>query len=97
MQEMSVATRDTGEQRGIIVVGGYVSRFIDDVCGNGFRLRYPFPGPRPNWFSEEVRGIDLVLMATQFEEAALEASDEVLRQSFAAAGAKLAEMGISRM
>ena len=97
MQEMSVSMRDTGEQRGIIVVGGYVARFIDDFCGNGFRLKYPFPGPRPNWFSEEVRGIDLVLMATQFEKAALEASDEVLRQSFAAAGAKLAEMGISRM
>ena len=97
MQDISNSIQDQGEQRGIIVVGGYVSRFIDEICGNGFRLKYPIPGPRPHWFSEELRGVDLVLMATQFEQAALQASNEILRQSFAAAGAKLVEVGISRI
>ena len=51
----------------------YTSRFIDEWCGTEFRLRWPFPGPRPHWFPHELDGIDLIVVATQFKHAAHEA------------------------
>jgi hypothetical protein len=93
MQEIA----DSAEQRGIIIVGGYTSRFCDDWCGNGFRLDYPFPGPRPNWFPHELDGIDLVVIATQFEQAAKEAFSPNLRQHLANASARFVEAGLSMM
>src|SRR5260221_2330284 len=45
LQEIADATRRSDEQQGIIIVGGYTSRFCDEWCGNGFRLKYPLPGP----------------------------------------------------
>ena len=47
LQEIADATAREGEQQGIIIVGGYVSRFVDDFCGTGFRLKYPFPRTTP--------------------------------------------------
>lgn len=95
LQEIADATK--GEQQGIIIVGGYISRFSDDWCGNGFRLKWPFPGPRPHWFTNELDGIDLVVMATQFEQAAKEAFSPDLRQNLADASAKFVEGGLSKM
>ena len=97
LQELADATTRDGEQQGIIIVGGYTSRFSDDWCGNGFRLKWPFPGPRPGWFTNELDGIDLVVMATQFEQAAQESFSPDLRQNLADASAKLAEAGLSKM
>jgi len=97
LQEIADATSREGEQRGIIIVSGYIARFVDDFCGTGFRLKYPFPGPRPHWFADKLDGIDLVVMATQFEQAAKEASSADLRQSLADASAKLVEAGLSKM
>ncbi|MGZ5055106.1 MAG: hypothetical protein ACXWAT_09215 [Methylobacter sp.] len=97
IQEIADATQREGEQQGIIIVSGYVTRFMDDICGNDFRFRWPFPCPRPNWFAEEVNGIDLVVMATQFEQAANETFNRELRQNLADASAKLVETGLSKM
>jgi hypothetical protein len=97
LQEIADATAREDEQQGIIIVGGYVSRFVDDFCGTGFRLRYPFPGPRPHWFAAEFDGIDLVVMATQFEQAAEESFSPDLRRNLADASTRLAEAGLSRM
>ena len=97
LQEIADATAREGEQQGIIIVGGYVSRFVDDFCGTEFRLRYPFPGPRPHWFTAELDGIDMVVMATQFEQAAKESFSPDLRRNLADVSARLAEAGLSRM
>jgi hypothetical protein len=97
MQEIADATVRKGEQLGIIIVSGYVSRFSDEFCGNDFRFRWPFPGPRPNWFAERLDAIDLVVMATQFDAAAKQAHQPDLRRSLAGAGSRFAEMGMARL
>ncbi len=95
MQEIADVAERAGTERGIIVVGGYTSQFADDWCGNGFKLRWPFPGPHPNWFPKELNGMDLVVMAAQFERAAKETFSPDLRQSLENTSKKLAEKGLS--
>lgn len=97
LHEVASAIADEGERRGIIIVGGYLSRFCDEYCGSGFRLIYPYPGPHPNWFTTELRGIDLMVMASQFHQASKEAFSPELGQHFADAGARLAEAGLQKM
>jgi hypothetical protein len=97
LQEIANATQREGEQHGIIIVSGYIARFADDFCDTGFRLKYPFPGPRPHWFAHELSGVDLVVMATQFEQAAKEAFSPDLRRNLADASAKFVEAGMSKM
>jgi hypothetical protein len=96
-QGMSDASRREGEQYGIIIVGGYTRWFSDDWCGNGFRLKWPFPGPRPHWYTDELHGTDLLVIATQLAQSAKEAFSPDLRQNLADASAKFAETGLSRM
>jgi hypothetical protein len=97
LQEVSDAIAYKGEQQGIIIVSGFVSRFSDDFCGNGFVLKWPFPGPRPHWFAHELDSIDLVVMATHFEDAAKQTARPDLRRSLAEAGSRFAEAGMSRL
>jgi hypothetical protein len=97
LQEITDVTLQEDTRQGIIIVGGYTSRFTDDWCGNGFRLRWPFPGPRPNWFAQELSGIDLVVIATQFHQAAKETFSPDLRQSLGDASARFVEAGLSKM
>jgi hypothetical protein len=97
LQEIADAISREGDQHGIIIVGGYIRRFCDDWCGNGFRLKWPFPGPRPHWFAKELDGSDLVVMATQFEQAAKDAFSPDLRQSLRDASTKFVEAGMSKM
>jgi hypothetical protein len=97
LQEIANATSRQGEQHGIIIVGGFTTRFSDDWCGTGFRLRYPLPGPRPRWFLDELNGLDLMVVATQFEHAAKEAYSGDLRQHFADATTKFVEAALSKI
>jgi hypothetical protein len=97
LQEIADATLREGTQQGIIIVGGFTTRFTDDWCGNGFKLRWPFPGPRPHWFTHELSGIDLVVMATQFHQAAKDTFSPDLRQNLGDASAKFVEAGLSKM
>ena len=96
LQEIADATSREGEQQGIIIVGGYIARFTDEFCPD-YRPRWPFPGPPPPWFTNELGGFDLMVIASQFEQAAKEAFSLDLRQNFAAAATKLVEAGISKM
>ena len=63
----------------------------------GLIPKWPFPGPPPPWWANELDGIDLVVLATQFDKAAKETFSQDLRQNLADASAKLAEVGISKM
>jgi hypothetical protein len=97
LQEIEDAARRSREQPDIIIVGGYIGRFTDDICGNDFRFKWPFPWPRPNWFAEQVEGLDLAVLAMQFEQAAKEAFSQDMRQQLMAASAKLVEAGMAKM
>ena len=97
LQELADSTRREGEERSIIIVGGITSRFSDDWCGTGFRLKYPFLGPRPHWFTTELSGIDLMVIATQFEQSAKQTFSQDLRQSLSNASAKFAEAGLAKL
>lgn len=97
LHEMADATRRDSEQEGIIIVSGYIAWFVDDFCGNGFRFKWPFPGPRPYWLTQEVSEIDLILMAVNFDQAARETYSPLLQQSLADASAKLALAALSKM
>ena len=96
IQETADALRSQGERQSIIIIGGYVSRFVDD-CGTGLGLRWPLRGPRPHWYPEEPGGADLIVTGVQFERAASESYDGQLRQVFADAGSKLTQMGLARL
>lgn len=96
-QEIADMMANEGEQRGIIVVGGYINRFIDEFCGTGIKLRFPIPAPPPPWFQEELSGLDLIVMGAQFQNAAKSILHEDLSKTFAKGADRLLEIGISRM
>ncbi len=97
LQELASAASSEGSSRSIIIVGGYTGRFTDDWSRKGFTLRWPFPGPRPRWFPHQPDGIDLVVIATQFDQAAHEAFSPELREHFASAAERFADAGLSRI
>jgi hypothetical protein len=97
LQELASTLSTDGEQKGIIIIGGYVSRFADEFCGNGFRLGCGHPGPPPQWFPTEMTGADLIVLASQFALGAKEAFNPELRTALAGAASKLAQTGAARM
>ncbi len=88
--------RPDGEP-GHLIVAGHVARFVDDVCDNALRIRWPFPWPAPPWFSETLSGADLVVMGTQFQQASAVAMDRDLGRVFADAAHALLEAGAARL
>jgi hypothetical protein len=86
-----------GGERGIVIVGGHVAKFVDDLCANGFRMRWPYPWPAPPWFSDSLGGPDLIVMGTQFQQAAATALDRELGRTFADAAHALLEAGAARL
>lgn len=86
-----------GGERGIIIVGGHVARFVDEICGNGMRVKWPFPWPAPHWFTEPLNGPDLIVMGTQFQQCAVIAMDRDLGRTFADAAHALLEAGAARL
>jgi hypothetical protein len=95
LQEVAAATSREGDRQGI--VGGYTTRFSDDWCGTGFKLRYPLPGPRPHWFTRELSGLDLVLVAAQFDQAAKETFSRDVQHSLADASARFLQTGLAKL
>ncbi len=55
------------------------------------------PGPRPHWFAYHLDGIDLMVLAAQFDDAAKETYGQDLRHHFANASGKFAEAGLPRV
>jgi hypothetical protein len=100
MQEVADALPQGGGERGIIIVGGLVSRFIDD-CGNDrIWKKRPFPPPPPPPYrdvGDKLSPIELLSMAAVFEQGARSAANEQVRQKFAEAGTRLGEMAAGRM
>jgi hypothetical protein len=96
VQEIADAMAGERQSQGIIIVGGMVSRFIDD-CGNDklWRKR-PFPPPKDE-SDNKLTSLELVVMGAQFEQSALRTTNEQLQQQFSNAGTRLTELGIARM
>lgn len=97
VQEVIDVLPDDAGQRGIIIVGGYVSRFVDDICGNDFRMKFPLPVPPPRWFREELSSADLIVLGTQFHSAARSTSHRELQRTLADAGTRIVETALQRM
>jgi hypothetical protein len=89
---------DAMGERGIIVIGGYVADFADDLCPPNFTLpHWPFPGPRPTWYTLELESGDLLVLGSRFSSAASTTFFQPLGQAFSDAGAKFANTAVSRM
>jgi hypothetical protein len=86
-----------GGERGNLIVVGHVAKFVDDICANGMRVRWPYPWPAPSWFSDSLNGADLIVMGTQFQQAAVIAMDRELGRTFADAAHALLEAGAARL
>jgi hypothetical protein len=86
-----------GGERGIIIVGGHVARFVDEICVTGLHIRWPLPWPAPNWFADTLSGADLIVMGTQFQQSAAMAMDRDLGRTFADAAHALLEAGAARL
>jgi hypothetical protein len=86
-----------GGERGCIIVAGHVAKFVDEICGNGLKIRWPFPWPAPPWFSESLSGADLIVMGTQFQQCAATTLDHDLGRTFADAAHALLEAGAARL
>lgn len=97
LQEISDAMRGEGDEHGIIIVSGYLARFADDYCGTVVKLKYPFPGPRPHWFTAEIGAGDRLMLAAQLMQIAGEAYSHGLRQGLQNAAARLAEAGVATL
>ena len=98
VQEIADLIRPRGEEQGIIIVGGILSRFVDD-CGNGriWRKR-PFPIPPPQVeFDNRLTALELIVMGAQFEESARTTVNEQMQNEFKRAGSQLIEMGLTRV
>lgn len=80
-----------------LLVGEYVGRFVDDCCTPGFRLRYPFRGPRPGWYRETLDGVALATMGSEFTQGAKLTASPALRRTFADAGMRLSIAGRAKL
>ena len=97
MQEIADFTSSQDERASIIIVSGYLARFADNLCPDIFRFKWPF-GPRhPHWFDAKLKGLDLLMLAAQFDKAASEAFSPALRRNLKEASSKFLDAGLSRM
>ncbi|MEO8072327.1 MAG: hypothetical protein ABI686_03680 [Acidobacteriota bacterium] len=96
MQEVADAINQTGEQQGIIIVGGRLSLLVDELCGNNFKIKIPIPHPKHET-DDRLSGLELIVAGAICEQNAATVANESLRQELRNAGAKLLETGISRL
>jgi hypothetical protein len=86
-----------GGDKGIVIVGGHVARFVDDLCIHTLQVRWPLPWSAPSWFPDGLSGADLIVMGTQFQQSAASAMDRELGRTFADAAHALLEAGAARL
>jgi len=86
-----------GGEKGIVIVGGHVARFVDDLCIHTLEVRWPLPWAAPTWFPDGLSGADLIVMGTQFQQSAATAMDRELGRTFADAAHALLEAGAARL
>jgi len=95
MQEIADAMNQTGEERGIIIVSGYLSRFVDDLCPEPIKIKIP---PKPKFGADDrLSGLELIVTGAVFGQNAAAVANEGLRRELSGAGAKLIETGIARL
>lgn len=96
IQETADAMNQTGEQQSIIIVGGKVNRFVDEIDELCPRIPRHFPKPKGG-NSERFSAVELLAAGAVFEQNAAASANEDVRRELSNAGAKLVEMGIARM
>lgn len=96
MQEIADALPRQGEQQGIIIVSGYLNRFVDDLCPEPIKIKIPFPKPKRDEV-ERLSALELLTAGATFERNAVSVASEGLQQELRGAGAKLFETGVARM
>lgn len=102
MLEVADGLNKDNEERGIIIVGGYLRQFVDDICPELPKIkhpkkRWPFPWPpepepNPRW-----SGIELAVIGTIFQNEARVSGHQGIQRVLNDAGEKLFEVGLSRM
>ena len=96
MQELADAMNQTGEERGIIIVSGKISEFVDGVDELCPRISRKFPKPKGGSF-DRFSAHELLAAGAVFEQNAALVAHEGLQQELRNAGARLIETGIARM
>lgn len=95
MQEIADAMNEAGEQRGIIIVSGYLNRFVDDLCPDPIKIKIP---PKPKFDgSDRLSGLELIVAGAVFEQNAAMTAGEGLARELRNAGERLIETGVARM
>jgi hypothetical protein len=95
IQETADVMNQTGEQEGIIIVGGRISQFvseIDELCP-----RLPRKFPKPKGGEERFTTLELLVAGSVFEQNAAVIEDTRMQQALRSAGALLVETGLGRM
>ncbi len=95
MQEVADGLNQTGEQQGIIIVGGKLSLLVDELCGNNFKVKIPIPHPKHET-DKKLSGLELIMAGAICERNAETTTNEGLRQEIRSTGAKLIETGLAR-
>lgn len=98
MEMLGEFVRATNEnnERGIIIVSGFINRLVDDWCGTGFRPHWPLPGQRPHWFPTSLTPRDTLMLAARFHQGSAEAWDRNVSRALSDAANKLADAALSR-
>jgi hypothetical protein len=76
---------------------GPFAQLVDEICGNDFRLRWPFPWPPPPWWAGDVRGSDLVLAGARMGLLANRAPEGEVRTRLAEASRGMFNRGIEQL
>ena len=100
MQEIADGMNTNEEERGIIIVSGLISKFVDDLCPERPKIPFPKkkgpwppdPDPDPRW-----QALELFVIALQFKEQSRSTSNEALRLTFEDASDKIISTALSRM
>jgi hypothetical protein len=82
---------------GANLMSSHVANFVDEVSTRGLHVRWPFPWPAPEWFTDSLNGSDLIVMGTQFQHAAALAIDRDICRIFSDAAHALLEDGAARL
>jgi hypothetical protein len=96
MQEVADSLNQTGEPQSIIIVGGKISKFVDEIDELCPRIPRRFPKPKGG-NTDRFSAVELLSAGAVFEQNAAAVSSENLQMELRNAGAKLIEMGIARM
>jgi hypothetical protein len=95
MFEVANAMNQNGEERGIIIVSGKISQFVDEVDELCPRITRKLPKPKGR-SEDRFSGFELLAAGAVFEQNAATVAEEDLRRELGNAAAKLIEIGVAR-